>query len=417
MARTKRKPSLKRRFGSIRQRGQRHIVMYTGPDGARHTPGKSFATEKQAELWLAKEESLVEQHHLGYTTWIPPKERDRQAQEKKITVGEYLTTFHDRLLAHDAVKLSTYQQYVKQTENRITRLDMVTGTASTLRDLPLAEVTKQDVQAWWDAVKELFPDTPEQNRKAYVRLRAAFRDAVERELTPANPVAIKAAVKATPAKHDRPLLEDDELSNLLVASPARYRALTILVFYHGLRIGEAIGLETSNVVLGCSPRGVSPWLPTVTVQVRGQFQRLVGEDGKTYLKRQSTKTTAGVRDVPVFGEFVPEVVAHLSQYAVQGAGGLLTTTSRGNPVFDTSYRKTLEGMRERAGITRRVHPHAGRRWITTRLAEMGATPAEIGQILGDKDLTTITHTYTQVRQARPQELMGMIGGNLKKSVG
>lgn len=406
-----------RSFGTVKKRRALFVVEFTGPDGDRHGAGRSFIDKKQAGQWLDTEERHIEACRAGYDTWTPPKERLRQQKVKQVTVGDYLTTFHDRLLTHDDVKLSTYQQYVKQTENRITRVDMVTGAAGELRDMPLGEVTKQDVQAWWDAIRVLFPDTPEQNRKAYVRLRAAFRDAVERELLPATPVAIKGAVKATAYKHDRPLLEDDELANLLAVAPARYRALTILVFYHGLRIGEAIGLETNNVVLGCSPHGVAPWLPTITVQVRGQFQRLVDAEGKTYLNKQTTKTVAGVRDVPVFGEFVPDLVHHLTTYATPGAGGLLTTTSRGNPVFDTSYRKTLEGMRERAGITSRVHPHAGRRWITTRLAESGATPAEIGQVLGDKDLTTIMQTYTQVRQSRPRELMGMIGNTLNNRQG
>lgn len=412
-----RKQVLRRRFGSIRQRKGRWFIEFTGPDGKRHSAGRSFATEKQAELWASKEEQHIDACRLGYELWMPPRDRLKQQQVKRVTVAEYLEQFQQRLLDHGDVRLSTYQQYVKQVDNRIIREDVVTGDAALLRALPLAAVTKADVQAWWDALMVQFPDTPEANRKAYVRLRAAFNDAVERDLISANPVAIKAAVKSSPRKHERPLLEDGELAALLEAAPARYKALTVLVFFHGLRIGEAIGLERGNIILGASPIGPGPWLPTVTVQVRGQFQRLVDDQGKTYLNRQPTKTTAGIRDVPLFEEFATIIIRHLVKFAEPGAGGLLTITSRGNAVFDTSYRKTLEGMRERAGISSRVHPHAGRRWITTRLAEAGATPAEIGQILGDKDLSTIMHTYTQVRQSRPRELMGKIGHTLTKGQG
>ena len=130
--------------------------------------------------------------------------------------------------------------------------------------------------------------------------------------------------------------------------------------------------------------------------------------------RQPTKTQAGVRDIDVFPEFAQMMQEHLSQYADSSPGGLFTVTTRGNPVMDTSFRSVLIRAAEKAGVARRVHPHSGRRWITTRLAETGATPAEIGSILGDTDLSTITHIYTSVRQTRHRELMSLIGTTLNK---
>lgn len=399
----------RRRFGSPRLKNGRYYLEFTGPDGKRHSAGQSFATKKQAEQWAAKEEAHIDACRAGYATWMPPRERMKQQQVNATTVAEYLTQFNDRLLAHDEIKLSTYQKYMQQIENRITREDLVTGEAGLLRAMPLAEVTKTDVQLWWDAIRHAYPDTPTANRHAYVRLRAAFKDAVERDLIPASPVAVVGAERAAAPKHDRPLLTDAELHALYAVAPARYRVLTALVFFHGLRIGEALGVRMGNVkVEPCR----APLLPRVTVEVRGQLQRLK-DNGKTVMHYQTPKTDAGVRDVPVFGEFVPDVLRHMCRYAAPGRDGWLTVTSRGSAVFDTSYRKTLGEMRERAGVTRRVHPHAGRRWIVTRLAEAGATPAEIGQILGDKDLATITQIYTQVRQGRPRELMDRVGSTLQ----
>ncbi|EEW49128.1 site-specific recombinase, phage integrase family [Corynebacterium efficiens YS-314] len=403
---------MKRRFGSIRQRGQRFIVMYTGPDGGRHTPGKSFATEQQAELWLAQEETLVEHHRLGYTTWMPPKDRNKKNQEKQITVGEYLTAYNQRLADHGVIRASTFQQYTRVTENRITRADMVQGRAGQLRDVPMVEVTSQHIQDWWDAVVALFPDTAEYNRKAFKRLKAGFNDALERGIITATPVTLKAPARSAAPKYDKPLLEDAELFKVLGAVPARYRALTVLTLFHGLRVGEAIGLHTHNVVVA----GDVPRAPYVVVQVRDQLQRL-SVDGKVQLVRQPTKTQAGVRDVYVFPEFTQMMQEHLSLYADKAEGGLFTVTTGGKPVMDTSFRSVLIRAADKAGVPRRVHPHSGRRWITTRLAEMGATPAEIGSVLGDTDLSTITHIYTSVRQSRPQELMGMIGSTLDNGQG
>lgn len=383
--------------------------MYTGPDGNRHTPGKSFATEAQADLWLAKEETLVEHHRLGYTTWEPPKERNKKAEQKQVTVGEYLTAYNQRLADHGTIRASTYQQYNRVTENRITREDMVTGRAGQLRDVPLVEVTSQHIQDWWDGVVKLFPDTAEYNRKAYKRLKAGFNDALERGVISVTPVTLRAPAKGAAPKYDKPLLEDAELFKVLGAVPARYRALTVLTLFHGLRVGEAIGLHTHNIVVD----GAVPHAPHVVVQVRDQLQRL-SVDGKVQLVRQPTKTQAGVRDIDVFPEFTQMMQEHLSQYADSSPGGLFTVTTRGNPVMDTSFRSVLIRAAEKAGVARRVHPHSGRRWITTRLAETGATPAEIGSILGDTDLSTITHIYTSVRQTRPRELMSLIGTTLNK---
>lgn len=412
----KRKQRMKRRFGSARQRGKRWIVQYTGPDGNRHTPGKSFSTEQQAEIWLAQEEALIDQHRLGYTTWTPPVERAAQRRVRKVTVGDYMTAFHQQLLDTGTIRTTTFQQYQRLTDNRVIREDLVTGKAGLLRDLPLVEVTRQDIQVWWDGLLELFPDTPDSNRKAHKRLRAAFADAMDRDLIPANPVAVKAAAKSAPAKYDKPLLEDGELFRVLDACPARYRALTVLTLFHGLRVGEAIGVRTANVLVEESPHGPGPWLPMVTVKVCDQLQRLV-LDGKVTLVRQPTKTAAGVRDVPVFPEFVPVILGHLCQFANHRKDGLLTTTRVGSPVMDTSFRSVLQRAGERAGVDARVHPHSGRRWVTTRLAEVGASPREIGAVIGDTDLTVITSIYTSVRQSRPRDLMVKVGQTLGKGQG
>ena len=50
-----------------------------------------------------------------------------------------------------------------------------------LKDIPLVELTKQDIYRWWDAIEYTY-NTPETNRKAYKRLKAAGREAVKESL-------------------------------------------------------------------------------------------------------------------------------------------------------------------------------------------------------------------------------------------
>ena len=76
--------------------------------------------------------------------------------------------------------------------------------------------------------------------------------------------------------------------------------------------------------------------------------------------------------------------------------------------MDTSYRSVLDRTTKRAGVSERIKPHSGRRWLVTRLAEEGAHVKEIGRILGDDDLSVIMGIYMQFRAERTTELMDVV---------
>lgn len=152
----KRKPTLKRRFGSVRASGRRLTIVYTSLDGKRHTPGKSFATEKRAELGLSQEERLSEQHNLGYTTWVPPLARNEQSIQNSVTVGQWLEKSHETLVHRPKTpRPSTMQNYRRSTANRITD-PFVPGDMETeitrLAGIQLAKLTNNDVYRWWDGL-------------------------------------------------------------------------------------------------------------------------------------------------------------------------------------------------------------------------------------------------------------------------
>ena len=119
------------------------------------------------------------------------------------------------------------------------------------------------------------------------------------------------------------------------------------------------------------------------------------------------KTAAGTRVVPVLSEFVTDVRRHLVGYAT-GADEYVTMTGKGSPVFDTSYRSIFNRAKSKAGITKEITPHYGRVYLITRLAEAGATPKEIGRILGQEDVSTIVNVYMRARESRVTELMSRI---------
>lgn len=376
----------------------------------------TFKTRKIAEGWLSQEKKLID-----LDAWIPPQERlalqEKHQQEKELTVGRWISHYHKTL----KIKTSTAQTYLRTITNRILapvapgdQVDDITR----LKDIPLVELTKKDVYQWWDAIERTY-DTPETNRKAYVRLKSACMEAVRRELIPANPVDIPATAR-THRKETPYLPKTEELHKILTEVPARYRLITALILFHGLRIGEAIALEVDSVIKEGGRYGV---------RVCQNVQRITPEGGgKTFMLVQSPKSKAGNRVVPFMPEFAPVLEEHLAMYlskpvevqlSKELGGGtrpaqLLTTTGAGLMVMDTSYRSVLARAVERAGVSPLIKPHSGRRWLVTTLAEHGAHVKEISRILGDEDLDTIMSIYMQVRAERTTELMDIVSKSVAR---
>ena len=405
----------RRTWGKITTKRKRFYAEYTGPDSQRHTPGHSFATRGDAEGWLAQERRLID-----LDVWEPPKARAAKAEADGVTVGDwmedYLTILSTRL------KQSTMQNYRKEVNNRILA-PLPPGDSdprvTNLRHIPLTKLTTADVYKWWDGCQQAYPDAQTPTQHSYVRLRAACAEAVRRQMIPANPVEVREAGRKVQPK-EKYLPQDWELSAILRLMDTGYKPLTSLVLHHGVRIGEAIAVEVTDVTV--TPRPV-PWLPRVSVTISKNAQRLV-IDGKTQMVVMSTpKTSAGNRTVPIMDTDVPIFLHHLWTHdekvtRVRTDKGerkmvLLTHTTTGQMVLDTSYRSILNRVKKKAGVHPGINPHTGRNWLITRLAEQGAHLKEIGALLGQDDVATILDVYMKVRPGRTDELMERVNTTLR----
>ncbi|KAB1502741.1 tyrosine-type recombinase/integrase [Corynebacterium sp. 320] len=372
----------------------RYRQRYTGADGKRYWSFHDFAHEAAAER--EKQLQAIREHR-----WVPPevsKAEARRAQEaQQLTVGTWVMQWLDTKRGKS--RESTLQTYERTIRNRITEVEGAPGVAK-LATIPLADLKKRDVYAWWDEMAKVFP-TPTTNRNAYIHLRSACNEAVEREIMPSNPVDVKAArVKPTPKEKELPKTAD--MQAILAATPERYKLAVVLFLFMGLRIGEALGLKRSQIVNEGTPDA-----PQWVAQVRGNIQDVQDGKGATRAVEQPPKTKAGRRDVPIFTEFNDVVQAHLDSFT--GApGDYLTTTGRGNPVKATSMRNILARAKDRAGVTAKITPHYGRNWLITHLAQNGATPAEIGQVLGQTDLKTITEVYMKVSPEHTRTVLAKV---------
>lgn len=386
------------RKDTTRKKYGRWQARYTAPNGQRVKAPATFPTKQDAQGWLAEERKLID---LG--TWQPPEVRQRNVQEQQkreaLTVGQWVTQWHQR--QKPRLKLSTWQQYQRVIRNRITKVQDAPGVAK-LANMPLYALDKQAVHDWWDAMNQHFP-TPQTNRKAHIYLRAAVGDAVERDMLPTNPVSVRQA-RVKPQTKDKELPTTDTLMAIVEHTPQRYQLVMVLCLFMGLRIGEALALTREQLVnTGTAEQ------PQWVVQVRGNLQRVQDEHGRTYMRWQEPKTKAGRRDVPIFPRFNDIVSAHVEGFSPARRDGYLTTTRAGMPVMDTSLRSVLDRARKAAGVEQPVTPHYGRNWLIAHLAESGATPAEIGYLLGQTDLKTITEVYMKVRPENVTAVLGRVG--------
>lgn len=355
----------------------------------------TFSDEDSASAWLSKVRQLIE-----LDSWTPPEIKPVKTIPTVGGMVEQWLESCEKLATTGELRLTSLQTYENILSKRVLN-------DAELCSIPIDELTPRDVSHWWERVSTSYPDTVNRNKRAYSKLKAAVAVAVEYGYIDNNPVQIKAARKRALVKKKN-LATTKQLSSILDEMPDRYKLVTCLCLFHGLRIGEALAVKR-RCFETTSDGGL-------TVRIEGTLQRITitqpaesgrSSQGHVTMRWQPPKTQAGYRVVPILSDYRWLVQQHLDKYP--GApDGYATTTDKNTVVLDTSFRSIFNRARDRAGAPSEITPHYGRNWLITRLAEAGATPKEIGAVLGQEDVSTIVNVYMRVRQHRPAELMKLI---------
>lgn len=371
----------RRSFGNVtRLPSGKYRARYTGPDGQMYSAPSTFFDQDDAAAWIRSERKLIE-----FDEWSPPKQRATSGEVESMTVGEWVQKWLElRTRGSRPLKISTAQTYQDNLDRRFFK---ATGRAGKLRDIPLTKCTRRDVAEWWDAINLQSSAAPD-CRNAYARLRTALGAAVARDLIPANPVDVEDA-KKRPKAHRKQLPEDSVMEGIVeqlgrehTNTRGAHKLIAILTLFHGLRIGEALGLRRKDVKITGD---------TITVHVDGNATRI---KGKGMIRQDTPKTDAGNRLVPIFSRFHQDVHYHLKMFVGDSPDAMLFATPSGKIVMDTTFRSLMNAAKRRAGYEEvKITPHYGRVWLITALAEAGMPLPQIGEILGQVDLATITEIY------------------------
>lgn len=241
-----------------------------------------------------------------------------------------------------------------------------------LGDRQLDSLRRSDVQALvktWSLTL-----SPGSVRNHYSVLQRLLADAVQDRIIAESPCQRI----ALPAEADEELVIPtvEDIQRLAGEVPDRYRALVLLLAGSGLRIGEALGLQTPADVV------------SLRREIHVRRQRLQsGELGppKTERARRTVRMAPWLRD---------ELSEHLVKYPAH-PDGFLFTTSRGNPLTYTAWRSVWNTARRNLGLEH-ISAHDLRHAYASALIAGGATVKQVQLALGHESPMITLRTYTHL---------------------
>lgn len=284
--------------------------------------------------------------------------RMRDAREKESTVNRKMAL---------AAWVSQWIEVYKKPKVRSGSLAIIETTFKkhilpSLGKKEVGKITAMDVEKMLNKIKA---ESPRKNAHLYLKacLDALFKNKGIKE----NPCVYVNAPKILKAK-EKPSIEESAmvamLGKLKASSPKWWRFAQFLA-YSGLRKGEALALEWSDIDTNAN-----------TISVTKSYDERTKKTGET-------KTASSVRVVPLF-DGAREAIASLKRNE--------------RPVFSDcrSMNMNRDMLRACVECGMRLTPHSFRHFFTSLCYTNGVDPLVIQAWVGHSDIKTTTGTYTHI---------------------
>lgn len=230
-------------------------------------------------------------------------------------------------------------------------------------------------------------------------IRMAFQQAVEDEIIAKNPVEKTKQYKPS-AEKITPVPEEDLAKIADQYLNYRYGILIPLLLESGLRIGELLALDDSDLDSANKTISVS----------KTQYEiRKVG-DAQSKIHVGSPKSTAGIRVIPIT-DAAESIIRYLRRRRAteKVAAGLLwqdcsrlITSKIGEPVYHSAVYRDFLLVAKKAGAAS-FSPHQLRHSYATRLITAGVNPRVVQDLLGHENIDTSMKIYSTVTEQARQE--------------
>lgn len=334
----------RRGFGAVRRLpSKRYQASYVDPGGTRRAAPATFDTAEDAAAWLRTVHAAI-----AAGTWTPATGQRAEVKARGRALGDYAAGW----LVARTIKPRTREHYARLLDRLI---------LPRFADTPLSIITPDLIRDWHTGVGA---NTPTLRAHAYSLLRSILNDAVHDGLIPSNPAHIRGAGNSKRVHRIEPLTVA-ELGELVAAMPPKYRTMTMLAAWCGLRFGELTELRRGDVDL---TNGV---LHIRRGVVRTDHGYVVG----------TPKSAAGIRDVAIPPHLMPAIKEHLHGN-VNGRDGLLFPAADGvSHLAPSTLYKAFYPARQAIGKPS-LRWHDLRHVGAVLAAATGATLAELMARLG-----------------------------------
>lgn len=363
----------------VLQSGRHRAVIMV--DGNRYR--QTFDTRRQAEQWETRARRDI---HLGLLDSPGlPQAAVPEPEPATPLFAAYATDW----LAHRPLKASTRGEYQRMLDKHL---------VPAFGPRALHTITTADVRDWH---RTLLPDAPTRRAHAYALLRAILNTAVAEDVLTANPCKVKGAGQAKRAgRTEVPTVE--QLGALVAAMPqGKYRTMTLIAAWCGLRFGELVELRRKDVV---AAQDGTP----VAFKIRRAFYKGVVA---------SPKSDAGVRDVSIPPHIRPQVREYLDKRPKAADRLLFEGYRSSGHMQPSSLHKQWHKARKQIPGMESLRWHDLRHWSATTAAQTGASLAELQRRLGHSTVNAAMRYQHAAhnRDAEVAEAMSRIadpGGNV-----
>ena len=287
-------------------------------------------------------------------------EQDTHITTKQSGFEQFATRWNDNRLKSGAIAQSTHDKY-----------RWFIAAVSTYLDLPLESIRPSDIQAAYAALSGSWSGTS--LRSLHNSLARIFRAAIDEGLIGSSPmIGVDAPKNDTRERKALSPTQAHELLDVLDVSDHRQFAVA-LILRCGLRRKEVCGLEWRDV--------------TDVIHVR----------------REITKSDAGVRDIPLDDETRKLIAARkrIVGDSLKAVSDKLNKTDKlccgidGRPMTGDVLRRWWERNRSSYGLEG-FTLHELRHTFLTNLAQAGVHPSVMQKLAGHSSMNTTMKIYTHV---------------------
>lgn len=271
-------------------------------------------------------------------------------------------------------------------------------------NIPIQNVTRSIINS---QSQELTTYSQSVITKVWQQLQGAFNEARIRNIVNKNPFELKGylmkpkSVKPTKKIDALTVDEEERFIKELDKGYDEYTIVFYIAIYTGMRISEILALKRDDIDF-----------ENKKIYVRKTLSHV--EKGRILLEN-TTKTYAGMRDVPILDTLYNKLI----EYKIDKKRGFLFLKN-GNFIHATSFNVRFQKICKNANIRvykkkakiksgrktkkiyvcnitkSKVNTHMLRHTFATRCIENGVNPVVLQRILGHKDIQVTLNTYTSV---------------------